>query len=139
MNHHTACRPIFHARLAATSKSVGILEIEASSAPPAPGIARRLAAYSPPASAARLITTAVTKPTKDGFSGACADFGGGIDELPATLLTDGALRRVTGLALAGEGGAGGDIVPLTRGAVLLDTEADFSRRDRGTMMYMCMR
>lgn len=134
MNHHAACKPIFQARLAPTSKSVGIFEIEANSAPPAPGIASRLATYNPPASATRLMTTAVIQPIKDGLSGACADFGGGI---AAVLLTEGALRRVAGLArAAGEGATEDDIVPLTKGPpVLLDTEVDFSRRGRAMFLY----
>lgn len=53
--------------------------------------------------------------------------------IAAALLTEGALRRVaTGLDLVElDGGDGGGIVPLIAGAAALDTEADFSLRDRG--------
>jgi len=49
------------------------------------------------------------------------------------LLAEGALRRVaTGLDLIElDGGDGGGMEPLTAGAAALDTDADFSLRDRG--------
>lgn len=81
--------------------------------------------------------TAMPNCRAEGCDGACVDFGGGIVAEELGLLTDGAFRRVTGLALAGVGGEGGGIEPFTSGsALLLEIECDLARRDRGIVQLV---
>lgn len=73
----------------------------------------------------------------EGCDGACADLRGGMVDEELGLITEGALRRVTGLTLAGEGGEGGGIEPFIRGsAPLLETDCDTARRERGMAELM---